>query len=528
VKSRTLRTFIEVHTWVGLFSGFALFIAFYAGSLTVFTHELQEWDDVSSWSSPADSPQSIQRLVDATSASHPAMREFGLLLPGEHGPHAVLYWFEERPGEAREEHEFRLRNGQLTQGPATAQLASFIYRLHYTAGLPASWGIYVLGLVSVLYGVALATGVIVYAPGFVRDLFALRVGGSLKRLWQDAHNVVGVLSLPFHLIFAWSGGVLCLGLLLFVPFQYFVFDDKLSKIVGPDIDVVESAPAAHVSEPMIPVAELLERARQVLPGLDPDYIFFTQAGDANAQATIYGSMAQRRLSSLGGVALDANTGALLRAVEPDAYSPGAAFYRGLVSLHFAEFGRMAVRWLYFLLGMAGAFLFYSGNLLWIEARRNRRGAQQTRGSRFVAQLTLGVCLGCIAGISAAFVASRLAPEAWGGPASAVEIAYFATFFASIAWSLLRPPSRAANELLIACALLTVLIPFANAWTAGMPPWRSVAEGRWIVLTVDTLCVSFAWMFWRMSAAVRYREVHGDRNSLWALPGARASARLRKL
>ena len=521
MNSRTLRQFIDVHTWVGLFAGFALFIAFYAGSLTVFTHELQEWDDVSSWSSPADSPQSIQRLVDATSASHPAMREFGLLLPGEHGPRAVLYWFEEAAGQARVEHEFRLRGDQLVEGPAVSQLASFIYRLHYTAGLPESWGIYVLGLVCVLYGVALVTGVVIYAPGFLRDLFALRVGSSLKRLWQDAHNVVGVLSLPFHVIFAWSGGVLCLGLLLLAPFQYFVFDGKLMKIVGPDIDVVESAPAANVSAAMRPVAELLERARRALPGLEPDYLFFTQAGDASAQVTVYGSIAQRRLTSLGGVALDANTGALLRSVSPDTSSPGTAFYRGLISLHFADFGGLSVRWLYFVLGMAGAFLFYSGNLLWIEARRNRRGGEQTRGGRVVAQLTLGVCLGCVAGISAGFVAGRILPGDWNGLGPGVETAYFATFFGSIAWALVRPPIRAANELLIACALLTVIIPIANAAVTGMPPWRSAAEGRWIVLIVDALSVSFAWMFWRMSVAVRHRELHGDPNSLWAARGFQA-------
>ncbi|NHZ64103.1 PepSY domain-containing protein [Massilia genomosp. 1] len=37
MKSSTLKTYIAVHTWVGLVAGFALFIAFYAGAITVFT-----------------------------------------------------------------------------------------------------------------------------------------------------------------------------------------------------------------------------------------------------------------------------------------------------------------------------------------------------------------------------------------------------------------------------------------------------------------------------------------------------------
>ena len=67
----------------------------------------------------------------------------------------------------------------------------------------------------------------------------------------------------------------------------------------------------------------------------------------------------------------------IRVVEPQTFTPGTTLLRGLTSLHFGDFGHLAVKWLYFILGMAGAFLFYSGNLLWVEARRNRRGATQT-------------------------------------------------------------------------------------------------------------------------------------------------------
>lgn len=57
--------------------------------------------------------------------------------------------------------------------------------------------------------------------------------------------------------------------------------------------------------------------------------------------------------------------------------------------------------------MSGAFLFYSGNLLWIEARRKRQRAVQPLSARLMAQATLGVCLGSVAGISAAFLTNKL-------------------------------------------------------------------------------------------------------------------------
>ena len=33
-----------------------------------------------------------------------------------------------------------------------------------------------------------------------------------------------------------------------------------------------------------------------------------------------------------------------------------------------------MRWVYFVFGLSGAFLFYSGNLLWVEKRRRTRSA----------------------------------------------------------------------------------------------------------------------------------------------------------
>ena len=38
-SSQTLRTFTTLHTWVGLVAGFGLFVAFYAGALTLFHHD---------------------------------------------------------------------------------------------------------------------------------------------------------------------------------------------------------------------------------------------------------------------------------------------------------------------------------------------------------------------------------------------------------------------------------------------------------------------------------------------------------
>lgn len=55
-------------------------------------------------------------------------------------------------------------------------------------------------IVATLYTLALPSGVIVLLPTLAKKFFALRVGKNLKRMWLDARNVVGILSLPFPLV----------------------------------------------------------------------------------------------------------------------------------------------------------------------------------------------------------------------------------------------------------------------------------------------------------------------------------------
>jgi uncharacterized iron-regulated membrane protein len=45
MKPNTLRVFNTLHTWVGLMAGWALFIAFFAGAITVFHRELHVWQN---------------------------------------------------------------------------------------------------------------------------------------------------------------------------------------------------------------------------------------------------------------------------------------------------------------------------------------------------------------------------------------------------------------------------------------------------------------------------------------------------
>jgi uncharacterized iron-regulated membrane protein len=181
------------------------------------------------------------------------------------------------------------------------------------------------------------------------------------------------------------------------------------------------------------------------------------------------------------------------------------------ALHFGNFGGATIRWAYFLLGIAGAMLFYTGNLLWVETRRKKERkaglSEQTRATRILGALTVGVPLGCVAGLSATLAAAKaLSEQATPGLHGAI---YYAVFLAFTGWALARGAARSGIELLGAAAALTLLIPLASAM-AGRA-WYEDATSVLVDLVAVALAASLALT---MRPAIR-RARSGPRDSIWS-------------
>jgi len=514
LSAATLRTFTTLHTWVGLVAGLALFVAFYAGAITVFHHELQQWQSTRGVAEPRGTLADMQTLLDRVLERHPQAREHvGMMFPGDEARQPVAYWQDERgtwlfatlddvAGDSR---------------PPQAGLSELVNELHYSLGIPGV-GLWLMGVVSLLYGVALISGLVIHLPQLASDLFALRPGRNLKRYWQDAHNVIGVLSLPFHAVFAVTGAVLCLLFLLMTALNPLIFDGKLMAALPAAMDTYPLRDKSETAGTPLPLADLRDRAvaaakAQGLDDFDPAYLKLRLAGNASAEIEITGA-SSRSLAPLGAVALDATTGSVLRTQLPGSRDANHAILGTLYALHFGEYGSMVVRWLYFLLGLAGAFLFYSGNLLWIETRRKRRQETQTPGAQVLARLTVGVCLGLCAAVSAAFVVAALSP--YLVDAIAFErVVCFATWAGGIVWAAVRRPARAAQDLLWLSASLSALVPIAHGAATGWWFWCSAAAGHAELLGVDLVALGMSCAFATLARATARRARDGDRNSVWA-------------
>ncbi|WEF34962.1 PepSY-associated TM helix domain-containing protein [Pseudoduganella chitinolytica] len=535
IRSDILRVYQAVHTWGGICAGMLLFIGFFGGALTMFKAPLERWVSAPVVPVQALAPAQVDKVVAGVLAQYPAAREeFTLhVARDEHTP-APVSW---QAGESGHEVDFGLVRWQATldadgrlavtqQQPSL--LAELIDMLHRTGGIPGTLGeeylgIYVMGVAGLLYFLALVSGVILLLPTLVKDFFALRPGKNRKRFWLDAHNILGITSLPFHIVIS----------ITVVVFAFHdQFYDGLRGIVYRDQPMF--SPPAIGATPrdatkLLPASELVRRVQQQAPGFEVTELLYM--GVESPRPIVRAAVASPRhlvqAAETGFVIVQPYSGAILStSMLPGQGNTWSALVAPFFALHFGSYGGMTVRWLYFAFGLAGAALFYTGNLLWIEKRRKNQLKNgplpaQPRRTLHIAAATVGVCLGSVAGIGACLVAAKWL-HAFGAHAnSAYLTVYYTVFLACVAWAFVRGAARAGSELLGACALAAAAIPATSLAAAFMP-----ALGMWThtspaTLGVDgtalLLAAAFAWAATRAARRAR----NGAADSVWSAAAAPA-------
>jgi len=531
MRTDIVKTYKDIHSWVGIIAGLALFIAFYAGAITMFEEPLQRWASPLTELSPPPSLERTPDLVDKVLAAHPEARKSYRvhLAIGAEQPARVSWSTGSRREPGITYFASLAPDGSLevsTQQPS--EVAQLIDILHQQVGLPFEHEIAmpIMGAIALLYAIAIVSGVICLLPSLIKDLFALRFGKNLKRMWLDLHNVLGLFSLPFHIVMALTS-------VIFAFHDQFYDAQRAVQNIGatqvqregpPRGGPPEAPPELAVLEEALPPAELVRRIGQQMPGFQLRTISYEYNAEEGHHGHIQGGDPRYgvRGPTYGLGEVDTRTGLITEGdYLPGKQGPWFAAISSFFAVHFGNFGGAPVRWSYFALGLAGAFLFYSGNLLWIESRRKKErksgAVEQTRATRILGALTVGVPLGCIAGISVTIAAAKWLPAGLDNLASWHSRIYYAVFLLAVLWALGRGAARSGAELLWAAAFATALVPIASLTAFGAGEPRSDAT-----LLVELVAAFGAASFAMMARAARRRSVDGPRDSIWSATKSQAA------
>lgn len=175
----------------------------------------------------------------------------------------------------------------------------------------------------------------------------------------------------------------------------------------------------------------------------------------------------------------------------------------LRTLHEAAFGGYAVKWLYFLCGMAGTAMMATGSMLFMVKRRQKSLHEFGNYTPLVYRLIDVLNVAVIAGLSVACIAFL-----WANRLISVEIehrsqwelgAFFAVRGLMLAHAALRPIGKAWVEQLALAAALCTALPVVNGMTTGGQFVQYVAQGdslragvEWTTIALGGLLAYAAW------------------------------------
>jgi len=369
VEPSSVKRALSAHAAIGLIAGGLLYLVCLTGTVAVFYPELQRLEQPDAPEMETIAPEAVQRGVEAVLATEkgkPPTTHLYVHMPVEDLPRATI---------TTDTQAVHLAPDGSIAGPEEIAWSDFLVALHYTLNIPGLFGMVLVGGLGAMI-LALAISGVVAHPRIFRDAFCLRARDHSGVGLADWHNRLSVWTLPFSIVIALTGAVIGLGSLTVWGLAELRQDGDTAQVYaalfGP-----EGKPNARPA-PAPDVASALRAMSQRFPAIGVTYVILhepltegqeVQIAARPSQRLIFGEYyrfdAQGRYLGAAGMA------------EGDLGQQAASSTYGL---HFGDYGGLAVKLAYVLLGVALTAICATGVYIWLGKRR-RRGFAEPRLAR---------------------------------------------------------------------------------------------------------------------------------------------------
>lgn len=487
MKTSLRQAMAWLHTWSGLLIGWLLFVIFVGGTIACFDRELDDWARPSLHAAQGPQPTQFDAAFANVRSRAPDAHVWWAHVSSERKRGMEAFWFNDDGSEGRLLLDPRDGREIPASGPG-----QFFFELHYNLHA-GSLGMYLVGFAGMMMLVALVAGVITHKKIF-RDFFSFRWRTGGQRAWLDGHNLTGVLALPFHLMIAYTGVAIFAASYIFGGTQA-AYGGDVEKFFAEAGGSYERAELGRpFTGPMHSVDALVADAQRRM-GVPVDWASIHHPADASALIS-FGTEHSRRVAwDMQQVHYDAATGAFVRQSTPP--TAGYDTYAFLGGLHMAQFGGAPLRWLYFVLGLAGCVMLASGMQVWVRKREQRvAAAGALSGYGLVRALNVGVVAGMPFAVAAMLLGNRLLPAGMAGRAAAEVQVFCAAWIAAALWGAVRDRhGRGWRDLFALTALAMAAIPVANfATSPDSHLAATLARGDGSLAAVDLVAIVFALGF----------------------------------
>ncbi len=533
-----------LHTWFGLVLGFVLMVVFFFGALSVFDREIDRWAIPASRFAPQPMPSYDQMLRPIFESMQPTKESVDAMRPRVDGPMPERFDTVQRLGAYTTHRDpvlgvfagFKVPGakdpdelvwGNSTIDPRTGAAlpddrlkvgSQFFYPLHYSLNLHwMNLGYWIVGFAALMMLAALVSGVVMHRK-FFREFFTFRPQKSTQRSALDLHNLTGVVALPFHFFFAFTGLVIFAG--IYFPVTHTQLHDlhelherlEAQETGLPHERAGVPAPTASV-DAMVAQAQRRWQARGMAG--EVGFLALQHVGDANGYVSVYRAGTDRIALVGEGIHFKAATGELLREDPPRSAVDSVNEF--LTGLHLQHFRHWLLRWFYVLGGLAGCVCIATGFVFFVEKRKKQHARQGQQGARVVDALAVTTVTGMLLAALGMLIGNRLLPDqmpaGWPGRGDVEKLVFWGSWVLAMAHAFWRsaPVAQARlnpawREQCWAVAVLAVVAVLLNWATTGDHLLKTLAAGYWPVAGVDLFLLAGAAIAAWAGRRLRRQEV----------------------
>ncbi|MBR1003608.1 MULTISPECIES: PepSY domain-containing protein [Bradyrhizobium] len=375
MTAQSVKWWSLVHKWTSLVCTLFLLMLCITGLPLIFHDEIDELfkSEASARELPADTPQApLSRLVDAAKARYP-QRYLQVLGWDDDRANVVNVFLsatpEAPPGQRFLKLSFDSRTAELIGEDAQQgglMSAIRIFHRDMFLGLP---GELFLGVMGVLFVIAIVSGIVLYAPFMRRLSFGTVRRASASRVkWLDLHNLIGGVTLIWLLAVGVTGVINTISLPLFSAWRAGVMPELIAPHAG-------KPPLAKWAD----VDDVIATARRAIDGNTPTSIIFpTVARFGTPRHFIVWTKGSTPITSrlFTPAMLDAETGQLVTARGLPWYLRALQVSR---PLHFGDYGGLPLKIIWALLDLAAIVVLGSGVYLWLGKRKSPRVTAPVEG-----------------------------------------------------------------------------------------------------------------------------------------------------
>lgn len=516
IKKHVVHNATEAHGWIGVIISVVLFLVFWAGSLILFFPEIQRWAEMPHFQlDPSQEHMPLNDLLNKkiNEYSFDNSRRLNIALPHKHSPYVEIYMpvHDKRlDSKGLESTQTVSQAGLKSKGfknivvhPVTGEtlsedkafrLMNFMYGLHYYLKLPYV-GRYLVGVVSLFFMVIIFTGIVIQLKNLVRHFFLYRHEKKLRYRMNDLHTVIGVVSLPYAFMYALTGLMFNLGI-LFQIFSLFVLFDGDQKAMEKAAGFAKiEHQLTHEPFAMPNLNELIDN-NEKKHGINISRVGVLNYGDKNAIVRLNGKYIKhfaKRFDAYYQVKT-ADFPPEINLREGNAFPAGLSF---IYSLHFANFAKFDVRFLYFILGIGVCIMIIAGNILWL-AKRQKKYQQYRRSLVIVRASTLGACVGSVVATALLFLLERVLPVDMLNRGDVLELAFWLVLFAGmlVAFFVKKDKPFIAQACLITAALLLLTL-LGDVFLFGAEilylNQQGYHEPLGVSIGIAFVCAMFVWV-----------------------------------